>query len=257
MRGLIADVVRSSVVDGPGHRYVVFCQGCTFNCIGCHNPHTIAPRPTQGAREVEVDELVAEIAEVAPFLSGVTVSGGEATMQWEFVHALFEQLALEPATARLTRLVDSNGDADPEVWTTLSTSMHGAMLDLKALDPEVHRYLTGRGNERVLASMEQLARLYRLNEVRLLIVPGINDDPAQLAATARFLRGLEPAPAVVVQGFRRHGTRPAAHGFQEAERRHLEVVVDALVGHGLVAERVRMRGVATEIDAATPVLLRA
>ena len=72
---------------------------------------------------------------------------------------------------------DSNGDAEPEVWSVLATSMHGAMLDLKALDPDVHRTLTGRGNERVLRSTRDLAARRRLDEVRYLVVPGVNDSP--------------------------------------------------------------------------------
>src|SRR5690606_11369667 len=84
-RALVADVVDASCVDGPGNRYVVFLQGCTFRCTTCHNPHTIARRATAGARWTTVHELVDDIAARAPFLSGVTVSGGEATLQWEAV----------------------------------------------------------------------------------------------------------------------------------------------------------------------------
>lgn len=241
MRGLVADVVRSSYVDGPGNRYVVFLQGCTFDCVGCHNPHTITTRPTPTSRWMSVDEVAADIARVAPFLSGVTVSGGEATRQWEFVLALFERLSLDRDTSRLTRLVDTNGDAPEEVWDALARSMHGAMVDLKALDPEVHRRLTRSGNERVLASIRHLNRLWRLDEVRLLVVPGVNDSSAQLAATAEWLGELDPIPAITVQGFRHHGTRRAARSWAEASRGHVEEVADVLVGHGLARSAVRVR----------------
>ena len=243
MRAQVADVVPSSLVDGPGNRYVVFLQGCTFNCVACHNPHTIPVRGTPTSRWIEVDELVEEIAAAAPFLSGVTVSGGEATLQWEVVHELFERLALDRRTSRLTRLVDSNGDADPEVWEVLATSMHGAMVDLKALDPEVHVTLTGRGNDRVLASIADLSRRSRLHEVRLLVVPGVNDSTEQLVATARWLGALRPVPSVVVQGFRHDGTRPAARAWPEATPDDLARVVAALVDGGLPTERVADRGV--------------
>src|SRR4029453_1155465 len=118
--------------------YVLFLQGCTFNCPACHNPHTIARRPSAGARWMDIADLHADIASRASFL------GGEPTLEWKAVHELFERLAADPTTAGLTRLVDSNGDADPEVWDVLATSMHGAMIDLKALDPDVHHLLTGR-----------------------------------------------------------------------------------------------------------------
>ena len=240
-RALIADVVDASCVDGPGNRYVVFLQGCTFNCLTCHNPHTIASTPTAESRWVDIEELHSDIATRAAFLSGVTVSGGEATLQAPAVHELFQRLAADPITANLTRLVDSNGDAEPEVWNVLATSMHGAMIDLKALDPDVHLALTGRANTRVLASLRQLTALDRLAEVRLLIVPGVNDEPQQLAATARWLASLDPVPLVIVQGFRHDGTRAIAREFEEATTTHLTRVEAMLVEYGLPAIRVAIR----------------
>lgn len=240
---LVADVVPSSLVDGPGNRFVVFLQGCTFNCLVCHNPQTIAQRPPErdepGPSRVEADELVDRIREAAPFLSGVTVSGGEATCQWEFVHDLFRRLAADPVTAGLSRLVDTNGDADARVWDTLATSMDGAMVDLKALDPEVHRLLTGRENDRVLATILKLAALDRLTEVRLLLIPGVNDTPAQLEATAAFLSAIEPVPSVVLQGFRHEGTRPIAKRFTEATTEHLEQAAGLLAEAGLDTVTIR------------------
>ena len=88
-RVLVADVVPTSFVDGPGNRYVVFLQGCTFNCLTCHNPQTIACRQTAESRLVTTEHLHADIACKAAFLSGVTVSGGEPTLQAGAVHALF------------------------------------------------------------------------------------------------------------------------------------------------------------------------
>jgi pyruvate formate lyase activating enzyme len=245
-RGLVADVVEASCVDGPGNRCVVFLQGCTFNCLACHNPHTIACRPTGTTRWVDVDELVDDIVRAAPFISGVTVSGGEATVQWGFVHELFQQLADHPETTGLTRLVDTNGDAEPPVWDVLATSMHGAMVDLKALDPDVHRYLTGRENRRVLDSLRQLAGLGLLTEVRLLLVPDVNDSEEQLEATARFLCGLDrevppdvDLPEVVVLGFRHEGTRPVAAAFRDATSVDVDNAVETLTAHGIDRRRLR------------------
>ena len=77
-------------------------------------------------------------ARVAPFLSGVTVSGGEATLQAAFVRAFFERVGADPELGRLTRFVDSNGMAAAAVWDQLLPVTDGVMLDLKALDPHVH-----------------------------------------------------------------------------------------------------------------------
>jgi len=89
-RALIADTVPFSNVDGPGNRFVVFFQGCNFDCIACHNPSTIAVCTHSATRERSVDDLLVEIRRAAPFLSGITVSGGEATLQAPFVAALYE-----------------------------------------------------------------------------------------------------------------------------------------------------------------------
>jgi pyruvate-formate lyase-activating enzyme len=229
-RGLVADVVRFSWVDGPGNRYVVFVQGCNLNCLACHNPHTI-PRHTPRARSVAVDDLVDEIRPLAPFLAGVTVSGGEATQQAPFVRGLFERLGTE--LPRLTRFVDSNGAATPGTWDALLPVTDGFMLDLKALDDDVHRYLTGSGNAEVLESIRRLAPTGKLYEVRLLLVPGINDAPATLERTIDWLRDVDPAMRIKVIGFRGHGVRATAREWPEPTADRRAAYAEFLTGVGV------------------------
>jgi anaerobic ribonucleoside-triphosphate reductase activating protein len=73
----IAGVVRESVVDGPGLRYVIFAQGCPHRCAGCHNPETWDPA---GGYEISLLELNNDVT-ANPLVSGVTFSGGEPFMQ--------------------------------------------------------------------------------------------------------------------------------------------------------------------------------
>ena len=73
----IAGVVRESIVDGPGIRFVVFCQGCPHLCPGCHNPVT---HDFDGGYPCEVEKIVKAIDE-NPLLDGVTFSGGEPACQ--------------------------------------------------------------------------------------------------------------------------------------------------------------------------------
>jgi pyruvate formate lyase activating enzyme len=202
----LADVVPFSWVDGPGNRFVVFAQGCPFDCLACHNPETIPPLGPD-TRHTTVGALLKEIRLAAPFLAGVTVSGGEATAQWRFVRDLFAAIRKDRQLARLTTFVDTNGHALPRVWDELLPVADGFMVDLKALDPDVHRQLTGRDNELVLNSIRYLHKHDRLYEVRLLLVPGFNDSDDQLARTAAWLADLDPDLRVVVIGFRRHGVR--------------------------------------------------
>ncbi len=235
--GLLADVVPFSWVDGPGNRFAVFLQGCNFDCLACHNPHTM-PRATPRATPVTVEDLMERVRPLVPFLSGVTVSGGEATLQAPFVAAWFAALREDPGTAHLTRFVDSNGCADSTVWDLLLPVTDGVMLDLKALDVRTHEELTGHGNAEVLASLERLAAEARLAEVRLLVVPGHNDGEAALRATGTYLREHAPGVPVRVIGFRPHGVRAAARDIPEPtaeeRERYRQWVADAVGDDALV-----------------------
>ena len=116
-------------------------QGCTSTASACHNPHTIPPCDP-AARLVTVGQVLEEVRRVAPFLSGVTVSGGEATLQPRFVLDLFAEVKADP------RLCTSRRS-----WTRTGSTTRGlgpaaaghrrVMVDLKAFDPEVHLRLTG------------------------------------------------------------------------------------------------------------------
>ena len=275
VQGLVNNTIRFSAVDGPGNRFVVFTQGCNFNCITCHNPYTITectscgvcvgscpedaltihagPRvivdratctrcdicidvcpedSTPLASHIEVETLVAEIRAASPFISGVTVSGGEATQQPVFLKSLFRAIKSDKALSHLTTLVDSNGSASLAVWDTLMDVMDGAMIDLKALDPDVHVRLTARGNADVLASIAYLAQHNRLSEVRLLIVPGYNDGPESSRQTASWLRSIDPEMTIKIIGYRAHGVRLEASHIPDAEPSVLADIATVFADHG-------------------------
>jgi len=274
--GLVTDTVAFSAVDGPGNRFVVFLQGCNFDCIACHNPFTInvcdgcgaclpvcpAGALTQGAsgavvwdpsvcsgsdrclaacprdstpkaRWLSVAELLGPIRRAAPFLSGITVSGGEATRQATFVRELFAAVKADEALRALTCLVDSNGAADRATWDLLHDVMDGAMIDLKCLDPAIHQEMTGQRNDQVLTSILYLHAAARLHEVRLLLLPGVNDAPDLLRRTGRWLAALDPDLAVKVIGFRPHGVRPSARPLRRPTDAEMEAYDAILAGAGL------------------------
>lgn len=233
-RGLLAGTVPRSLSAGPGPRFVVVLQGCTFDCLACDHPTTIPHRIVDGARWVEVHELVAAIREAHPGISGVTVAGGEATCQWPFVVELFSALRDDAELGGLTRFVHTNGDAAPAVWEVLGPLMDMAVVDLKAFDPDVHRFLTGKGNERVLLTVELLARRRQLHEVRLVLLPGINDSDHELLRTADWLQRVAPGVPLRVEGFRQRGVRFLAEGFPEMTAEQLRRAVATLSLAGLV-----------------------
>ncbi len=269
-RGLVTDTIAFSSVDGPGNRFVVFLQGCNFDCIACHNPYTINVcndcgdclatcssgaltfgddghvawneaacegtdtclatcewDATPKARPREIGELLADIRRAAPFLSGITVSGGEATQQVDFVHALFSAVRADPALQHLTCFIDSNGAATRDVWARLAPVMDGAMIDLKCLDPQIHRMMTGQPNEQVLETIRYLDALGKLYEVRLLLIPGVNDDPDLLRGTADWLADLDPMMRLKLIGFRPHGVRPNERELSQPTAEHMSRYHDA------------------------------
>lgn len=218
--GLVAGRVAFSTVDGPGKRYVLLLQGCQFDCLSCHSPSALALRPT-GLVPRTVEDVAEEIAEAAPYLNGVTISGGEPTRQPDFVQALLSRLASGRGTRRLTRFVESNGDADLQVWRSLMPVTDRFMIDLKAMDDETHVVLTGRSNARVLESIRFLADAGLLHEVRLLPIPGINDSDEELMAIAAWLLSVDAGIRVRVNEFRRWGTRQVARGLPGPHRADL------------------------------------
>jgi pyruvate formate lyase activating enzyme len=274
----VAGVVQSSAVDGPGNRYVLFLQGCNFDCAACHNPTTIgrcdgcgtcvdrcphqalsfttADEVTYDAascdhcrvcvtvcpidadptiRLAAVANVVDEIRPLAPFLSGITVTGGEPTLQLAALVGLFGAVKADDELGRLTTLVDTNGTLSRRGWEQLLPVLDGAMVDLKAMDGSLHRYLTGSGNDPVKESIHLLAERGKLAEVRLLVIEGVTDTDDELTAWARFVRSVDPQVPVRLMAFRHDGTRTAARRWPETSAAGMDRVRDRLAGLGLSA----------------------
>ncbi|MBR1883494.1 MAG: anaerobic ribonucleoside-triphosphate reductase activating protein [Clostridia bacterium] len=84
----IAGVVKESIVDGPGFRYVIFTQGCPHHCKGCHNPQT---HDYNGGKLIDIDFFLNEIKR-DPILKGITLSGGEPFEQTKVLSELVSKL---------------------------------------------------------------------------------------------------------------------------------------------------------------------
>lgn len=84
----IAGVYRESIVDGPGIRFTVFCQGCSHNCEGCHNPET---HDFKGGYDCSIDKIASEALK-NPLLDGVTFTGGDPMFQTEGFYKLAKKL---------------------------------------------------------------------------------------------------------------------------------------------------------------------
>lgn len=227
----VASTVPVSFVDGPGNRFTVFLQGCNLDCFNCHNAALIGT--SRAATWRSIDELLDELRPRAGFLSGVTVTGGEATLQLEGLIALFAAVRADPATRHLTTLVDSNGTLDEAGWRRLAPVMDGAMIDVKAIDEATHRRITGSGNAEVLRSVRVLHELDRLVELRLLVIEGLTDTPEELAAYAELVTSLDAATPVRIMAYRHHGVRATGLHWPETRPETMDRVEATLHTHGV------------------------
>ncbi|KKM11999.1 hypothetical protein SY88_05625 [Clostridiales bacterium PH28_bin88] len=185
--GRIHSIETFGTVDGPGIRYVVFFQGCPLKCQYCHNRDTWDPR---GGREVTVDELVNDIRQYEGFYrssgGGVTASGGEPALQAAFVEELFRRCHRED----LHTALDTSGCVGPQRIAGLLEVTDLVLLDIKHIDPAKHRELTGVSNEKTLALARRLSEMGISVWVRHVLIPGLTDDPRDLARLGEFLAGL-------------------------------------------------------------------
>lgn len=214
-----------TLIDGRVRWQASLCTHCDRCLDAC--PRSASPKTHQ----MSVAEVLVLLRRYGPLLTGITVSGGEATTQLPFVVALFAAIKAAPDLAHLTCLLDSNGSLGETGWQRLLPVLDGAMIDLKGWRESVHHALTGQGRERVLASLQLLARAGKLAELRLLQVPGRSDfldAGGELdAGLAAFLQTLGPVP-IRLNGFRHHGVRGEAMGWQEAAMEELERLSNAL-----------------------------
>ena len=214
-----------TLIDGRVRWQASLCTHCDRCLDAC--PRSASPKTHQ----MSVAEVLVLLRRYGPLLTGITVSGGEATTQLPFVTDLFTAIKAAPDLTHLSCLLDSNGSLGEAGWQRLLPVLDGAMIDLKGWRDSVHHALTGQGRERVLASLQLLARVGKLAELRLLHVPGRTDfidaDGKLEAGLASFLQSLGPVP-IRLNGFRHHGVRGEALAWQEAAMDELDGLSNAL-----------------------------
>ena len=201
------------------------------HCDACLRACPIDANPM--AQDMSVDDLLALIRRYRPFLEGVTVSGGEPTMQLKFLAWVGQGMRETPELQGLTLFVDSNGHLPESGWRALAPHFDAAMIDVKALDPALHRRLTGFDNARPLASARWLKWAGKLYELRAPLIPGVTDTDAALDALAGFVRELGADQRLRLNAFQRHGVKGEAANWPAMTRERLEAAAARLRGQGL------------------------
>ena len=200
MNGFVHSTESFGTVDGPGVRFVVFLQGCPMRCQYCHNPDTWK----MNAGSVRsAQSLIKEYERNAAFYrgGGITVTGGEALMQIDFVLELFT-LAKQK---KIHTCLDTSGvtyrPGESDYNKKLDALMEVTdliLLDIKHIDPEGHKTLTGHENTGILAFARYLDQKKMPVWIRHVVVPGITDDPVLLVRLGTFLGTLNNIQALDV-----------------------------------------------------------
>jgi pyruvate formate lyase activating enzyme len=243
--GMVFNVQRYSLHDGPGIRTTVFLKGCPLRCPWCHNPESLAAGPEvalrearclgcescveacpledgplpagaelgsgdclacrrcveacpAGAREIagrewSADEVVAEVLRDRLFYDdsggGATFSGGEPLAQPEFLCACLAGCR----RAGVHTALDTAGFATREVVLAAAGLSDLVLWDLKLMEPEAHQRLVGAPLEPILDNLRAVAAAHPRVWLRVPVIPGLTDQPANLAAMAELAATL---PAV-------------------------------------------------------------
>ena len=189
MQGRIHSLESFGTVDGPGVRFVVFVQGCPMRCAYCHNPDTWE---MNAGTLMEPADIIEQYERNISFYKGggITVTGGEPLMQMDFLLDLFTQAKAKGIhTCIDTSGIAFNPDNVPlmEKMDRLMALTDLVMLDIKHIDPEKHKELTGQPNTNILKYAAYLNDKNVDMWIRHVIVPGITDDDKYLFQLGYFI----------------------------------------------------------------------
>ena len=191
MIGRIHSVFSGGTVDGPGIRFVVFMQGCPLRCKYCHNPDTW---DFSGGEERTVLDLTQEILRYKSYYGekgGVTVSGGEPLMQIGFVTELLKSVKSRGVnTAVDTSGVTFNAQDEESIkkHELLDEFVDLYLIDIKHIDDNSHKNLTGLSNQNTLNYIRWLSSRGKRIWIRHVLVPGYTDDSESLQKLSNFIK---------------------------------------------------------------------
>lgn len=197
MNGYVHSMESFGTVDGPGIRFVVFLQGCPMRCLYCHNPDTWE---LNGGTETSVAEILEKYNSVKAFLKngGITVTGGEPLMQIEFVTELFT----EAKKQGIHTCIDTSGITfNPEnkaKFDKLMTVTDLIMLDIKHINDDEHKKLTGQSNKNILAFAKYTEEKNIPLWIRHVVVPNITYNEKYLYELGEFIGTLKNVKALDV-----------------------------------------------------------
>jgi pyruvate formate lyase activating enzyme len=192
----------ASRVDGPGLRVVLFVSGCLLRCSYCHNPDTWHLKDgVYVSAEQVLDRLSGFASALRDLDGGLTISGGEPTVQLAFTRRILagaKEMGLHTA-------IETSGFLGDRVDEKYLSALDLVLLDIKSSNPETYRQVTGRELAPTLRFADRLAAMQKPVWVRFTLVPGLTDDPDNVAGIARFVAPMTNVEWVEVQPFHQLG----------------------------------------------------
>ena len=181
----LSNLITDSIVDGPGIRATVFCQGCPHHCEGCHNPETWC---ATGGELYSVDTVIKKLERFKPYFErsggGVTFSGGEPLLQPDFLLELFSRCKEEG----IHTCLDTAGFGDPARFPAILEKTDLVLYDVKALSAEGYLAMTGKGIAVTEAFQDALRQSGKPAVVRQVVIPGISDSEEYMLSLQQYIK---------------------------------------------------------------------
>lgn len=195
IKGIIHSVESFGSVDGPGVRYIIFLQGCHMRCRYCHNPDTWAMKDKNSYEETPAETLKKALRYRSYWKDngGITVSGGEALLQLDYVTELFRLAKAEGVHTTLDTSGNPFTREEPffSKFNELMKYTHLFLLDIKHIDSEKHKALTHWDNSNILDLARYLSDNGKKMWIRHVLVPGYTDDEEDLEKLRDFVKSLK------------------------------------------------------------------
>ena len=197
--GNIHSIESCGTVDGPGIRFVIFMQGCPMRCQYCHNPDTWS---TNKNKIVTIDEILKQYEGVKEFAKGgITVTGGEPLLQIDFVTELFKNAK----SKNIHTALDTSGVTftpnNTKKFDGLLKHTDLVLLDIKHIDDDEHKKLTGHTNKNILEFAKYLSDKQIPVWIRHVVVPNITFNEKYLIELGKFLKTLKNIKALDVLAY--------------------------------------------------------
>ena len=209
IKGAIHSIETFGSVDGPGVRFLIFLQGCKMRCRYCHNVDTWDVK-AQEKDEKTVDELLDMAERYRAYWGkdgGITVSGGEALLQIDFLLELFKEAKKRGMNTCLDTSAQPFTTEEPfySKFVELMDYTDTVLLDIKHIDSAEHKKLTGHPNENILDCARYLSERNIPVWIRHVLVPGVTDDDKYLKELRAFIDTLDNVERVEVLPYHTFG----------------------------------------------------